>query len=198
MAGGAHYAATEKRPPTVSGRCRCSQPNRAPPAMHPPCAHKPYLIRKPCTCTPQALSDLQAYDHADERQHAVRPLAGAEAGAPPRARLHTHNTSLGTSFGSHPVHTAPRTHTPSRHLLSPLTQTPRTCRQRSVPRVSGRSPSSASPPPSAPPLPSPAWRASWRRLTTPSQSRRSGCRCSWPPAHARASATRGVAGLLAT
>ena len=118
------YAATEKRPPTVSGRCRCSQPNRAPPAMHPPCAHKPYLIRKPCTCTPQALSDLQAYDHADERQHAVRPLAGAEAGAPPRARLHTHNTSLGTSFGSHPVHTAPRTHTPSRHLLSPLTHRP--------------------------------------------------------------------------
>eukprot|EP00964_Phaeocystis_antarctica_P131281 scaffold95163_cov57-Phaeocystis_antarctica.AAC.1 len=53
-------------------------------------------------------------------------------------------------------------------------------------RASGRSSSSASPPPSAPPSsctwPSLVWRASWRRPTTPSRARRSGCRCSWQPA----------------
>jgi len=89
---------------------RCHSPNlRCQPNLRsckPPCAAF-YLICK------------QPYHHADERQHAARPLAagrlaGAEPDAPPRRPcVHTpptRNTSFDTSFGAlraHPPHDTP-------------------------------------------------------------------------------------------
>ena len=72
------------------------------------------------------------------------------------------------------------------HALDPAILSSR--RKKTLqPSVLSCSSASPAPPPSAPPLSctrrSPEWRASLRRSTTPSRARRSGCRCSWPPAH---------------
>eukprot|EP00964_Phaeocystis_antarctica_P100806 scaffold66373_cov40-Phaeocystis_antarctica.AAC.2 len=88
-----------------------------------------------------------------------------------------------------PMHPPRTCHAPAMHPDPRIS----TCRRRSTRRAPARSSSSASPPPSAPPsFRSPAWRASWRRSTTPSFARRSGCRCSWPPAPARPSRRGGA------